>query len=94
MVTGFSLVITIENRGASRAQFYQNQEVLKTIGSNNILKEGIYGLDQGNSFIAPVVATNISPGPFNWTVMIDPQNIVSESDESNNSMFISGTIGQ
>lgn len=91
MATGFSLVITVENSGTSAVEFNQNVDILKTIGTNNILKEGFLRITPGVHTIN-VMALNIAPGPFNWTVMIDPQNTVTESDETNNSYTISGTI--
>lgn len=94
VVTGFKVRVDFENRGGTAVSFTQNSNFIKTIGSNNVLRKGYGLMHPGYSGYTEIWASNIVPGPFSWTVMIDPDNLVQESDESNNTMSISGTIGQ
>ena len=93
-IQGFGVSVTVENQGAGTVNIQGTETTLiSTIGTDNILQKGILSLAPGQSRTIITDAVRLNPGTFNWTIKVDPDNRVSESNDNNNTQVISLTIG-
>ncbi len=93
-IQGFGVSVTVENQGAGTVNIQGTETTLiSTIGTDNILQKGILSLTPGQSRTFNCYAVRLAAGTFNWTIKVDPDNRVSESNDNNNSQNISLTIG-
>ncbi len=91
---GFGVSVTVENQGAGTVNVQGTETTLiSTMGTNNILQKGALSLTQGQSRTFNCYAVRLAAGTFNWTIKVDPDNRVSESNDNNNTQVISLTIG-
>jgi hypothetical protein len=92
-IQGFNLNVTVENQGAGVVDLQGTQNALiGSINSDNILLEGMMNMLPGESRTYTCSAVRLAPGPFDWTIKVDPENRISEANENNNTMTVSGTI--
>jgi len=87
---GFFLNVTIKNRGTGVVNLQGGLKfIIKSVNTNTIALKGILMLSPGQSRSVKCYATHLSKGTFTWTIKVDPDNHIMESDENNNTKDIS-----
>jgi hypothetical protein len=82
--TDFRIVVTIRNQGNAPAVFPDGTRILAGDMDYEYAPSGGTSIKPGETRTYRKVNSHVQVGTFTWKATVDPENIVRESDETNN----------
>jgi hypothetical protein len=87
------LQVTIKNEGTGVADLEGGgRYIIKSVGADVVRKTGVMNLLPGASMTVVCEPARLVGGSNTWNLMVDPDNLVAETNESNNTKSLTASL--